>query len=499
MAAARRAAYLGISLSTTTVGLLVRSRKGDEEYVAHPMLGRTAVLGEPAFTHDELPLVLLHCLVTLEQRGWTFHNQNGCLAIAVRQHDLTLADDRLRPLLPALTWESNAASVEADALNADPQVTAEVGPVAARMLTPKAQWLLARRPELRDRLRWVLTTADWIGARLTGEPRFGSSDGLSNAQLRQSDKAPARKTLAKAGLAPRWQPPVVKSGEVAGTVDSERATGVWTTVARLLHGWRVGAPLGDNHAGAWGMSVAGPGRVVLSAGSSGTAVGVCPRGALAKVGAVLPPDRPPPLQFEFFDETLLLTMLPRCCVAWDAFRATLPADLRDDFGRINQLAERVPLDAPLPLWKSAGAKEKLPREWAAADVGRQIAGAQFSVAVGLLQYASDLVKVLRAARVEPTEFVLTGGLGQSPLFQQVVLAGLELLAPGRSLSVSARTGPDRFQAAARGALMAAMLPDHGGELSGIARKMDCVQPCPQGAPERLAALGARLKKLLPAE
>ena len=59
----------------------------------------------------------------------------------------------------------------------------------------------------------------------------------------------------------------------------------------------------------------------------------------------------------------------------------------------------------------------------------------------------------------PVNFVLTGGLSQSEFFQQVFQAGVQLLAPGAKVLISARKGPLRYQTAAYGALLNAMRPE----------------------------------------
>ncbi len=62
------------------------------------------------------------------------------------------------------------------------------------------------------------------------------------------------------------------------------------------------------------------------------------------------------------------------------------------------------------------------------------------------------------AKETVSRFVLTGGLSQSPFFQQVFHAGVQLLNPKAKLLISARQGPLRYQTAAYGALLNAMRP-----------------------------------------
>ncbi|WP_197442533.1 FGGY family carbohydrate kinase [Lignipirellula cremea] len=489
------AAWLGFDISTTAVTALVRSKDGEEDFVAAPMQGRTTWFEQPAFDHNYLPLLLLHTIVSFQNRGWSFADQQGCLALSIRQHDLTLLDADGRPLGPAITWECSIAEEEAAQLNADSQVQDEVGPVAARMLTPKAQWLLERDPSLRSRIHTLCTTADWINAELTGKASFGSSDGLSNAQLKQRGKTCATYALEKAGLPPDWQPPVVHSGQVVGPVrDAAGGRPLWRPLLELLQGWRVGAPLGDNNAGALGMGVHAPGRLALSAGSSGTAVTVCPGSDLPSPTA----GEAAPLQFEFYDLTMLLTMLPRCALAYDKFRADyLPAELIDSHEQLNQMALDADLgEDSLVLVESTPSGEMVPAGWSELSPGQQTASMQFSIAVGLLRQAQAILQYLPGAEESIRECVLTGGLSQSQFFQETIAVGMTVLAGSCRTLVSARTGPSRFQAASRGAMMTAMLPDREQDLSAIALEMEEVEACPQPTGERATQLTARLQQAL---
>lgn len=485
----RAAKYWGIDISTSAVTSLIRDAEGNEDFTAIPMRGRTTWHDQPAFDHAHLPELLLQTVVQFEERGWQFEDMGGCLVISIRQHDLTLLDAEGSLLGPAITWECSVATEQEAALNANDAVVAEVGPVAARMLTPKCQWLLAQQPDLKSRIAHLMTTGDWINYQLTGKLSFGSSDGLSNAQLNQQTKECATTTISAAGLDPAWQPPVVHAGSLVGEVrEPENANEGWLALIGKLQSWRVGSPLGDNNAGALGMGVHEPGRLALSAGSSGTAIAVCDNAELPENSSIeWKEGHGAPLQFEFFSQTMLLTMLHRCALAYDAFCETLPAELRGDHEKINQMALAADLTGNALLRvHSDTAGEHYPEAdpsiassgWSELSVGQQIASMQLSIAAGLLSYAQDILLFLGDAK--PHDCVLTGGLSQSPFFQAAITAGMETLAPGCQVFVSSRTGPSRFQAAARGALMAAMLPDQGNDLAASAAAMEQVERCPQG-------------------
>jgi hypothetical protein len=105
-------------------------------------------------------------------------------------------------------------------------------------------------------------------------------------------------------------------------------------------------------------------------------------------------------------------------------------------------------------------------------LGEQVASTQYSICLELLLHARTMlgeilslgVSATAATHVEPSvapvkQFVLTGGLSQSPYFQQIFHTGIGMIAPDASGMLSAREGPLRFQTAAYGALINSMRPD----------------------------------------
>jgi hypothetical protein len=77
----------------------------------------------------------------------------------------------------------------------------------------------------------------------------------------------------------------------------------------------------------------------------------------------------------------------------------------------------------------------------------------------LLLLTRAMLDEVPAAQKPVSRYVLTGGLSQSPFFQQVFTAGAQLLHPQARVLISARKGPLRHQTAAYGALLNAMRPD----------------------------------------
>ena len=147
--------------------------------------------------------MILTLLDDLEQEGWSF--AQAALSFAVRQHDMVLLDGDGQLLIPALSWQCNAASSEVQQLRKQ-GAEEVVGRVEERFILPKLMWALSAKPSLRKSISQVMTTGDWIAALLTGKSRLSTSDALSNGLLVQKTKRLSADVMRKAKLKPEWFP-----------------------------------------------------------------------------------------------------------------------------------------------------------------------------------------------------------------------------------------------------------------------------------------------------
>ena len=215
-------AWGGFDLSTTGLGLGVRSASGEEAYVHAKMRGATTWMGQPAFAVQQTPGMTLTLLDDLERGGLVA--LPGGLSFAVRQHDMVLLDAAGQLLIPALSWQCNAASSQVEQLRKQGAEDV-VGRVEERFILPKLMWALRAQPTLRKSVAQVMTTGDWIAGLLTGISRLSTSDALSNGLLIQKTKRLAADVMRKARLKPEWFPQVIASGKVVGTVNSRPMAG----------------------------------------------------------------------------------------------------------------------------------------------------------------------------------------------------------------------------------------------------------------------------------
>lgn len=455
----KTAAWGGFDLSTTGLGLGVRSQQGEEAYAHVKMQGATTWKGQPAFALEQTPRMILHVLDQLEERGWVF--DNTALSFAVRQHDMVLLDRAGEPILPALSWQCNAATEQVLQLRRQ-GAEEHVGRIEERFILPKLMWALTQQPGLRQSIATVMTTGDWIGYLLTGKARLSTSDAISNGLLVQKTKQLAGQVMVQAKLTPDWFPQVIGSGRLIGRTSPRPVDGAdehWMALKRRLAGSPIISGLGDNHATGVGCGLAEDDfeTIVISAGTSGTINRVCSASVSLAGRAAC---------FEYYKNRLLLMMLADCCKWYDRFVAHYAPGYVDRLGDLNTEVEQADL-AGLRRVLHGGGKEVYPPDWHTLTVGQQAASTQLSIMLELLLLVRAMLAEVADAKRPVTRFVLTGGLSQSPFFQQVFHAGIGLLQPSAKLLISARQGPLRYQTAAYGALLNAMrltVPDAADRL-----------------------------------
>ncbi|REJ67074.1 MAG: hypothetical protein DWQ31_12505 [Planctomycetota bacterium] len=461
------AAWAGFDLSTTGLGVGVRSAAGAEDYAHLAVRGATKWKGEPAFELEHVPGMILAVLKKLERAGWAF--EKTAVSFAVRQHDMALLDKTQSPLMPALSWQCNAASSEVAQLRTL-GAEATVGRIEERFILPKLIWVLKKAPALRSRLKHVMTTGDWIALCLTGRARLSTSDAISNGLLLQASKRLAADVMRKAKLRPEWFPDVLQSGKAVGRVSSRVDLGGddWAKVRALLAGSQVVAGLGDNHATGvgCGLDEQDTATMVVSAGTSGTINRVCrPAAQLAGEAAC----------FEYYRSRLLLMMLADCCNWYDRFVAKFAAKYKSRLGELNDLAAAADLGRVQRVLHSGG-KETYAPAWNKLSLGEKVASTQFSIMLELLLLIKAMQHEVAGGEHDVQRFVLTGGLSQSKFFQQVFCAGVRLLEPRARVELSARKGPLRYQTAAYGALLNAMRPSDPHAAEELCPVRACAAP-----------------------
>lgn len=440
------AEVLGFDLSTTALAAGVRSATGKEDFVSIPMEGAVKWRGEPSFDLNVLPELLKKALKEFQSRGWSF-SQPGACSFSVRQHDMVLLDKGNVPLIPALSWQCNAAVSEVEELQ-KMGAEAVVGKIEPRFILPKLMWAIKESAGIRKRINLVMTTGDYIAFMLTGMPFLSTSDALSNGLLEQKNKNLSDEALDRAGFDLSWFPLPIQSGEIVGAIKRRLAQDRWKPIAEILESWQIAAGLDDNHAGGVGCGLSDFETIVISAGSSGTVIRKC-RPDLKLLGRAA--------CFEYYDDRLLLMMLADCAVWYDRFVK--------QFGEGKNLSELDDLALKADLakirrifqeWDDKGWREIYPENWGTLTLTEKVASTQASIAVRFLSLVREMLGEAPGAP-EIKRFILTGGMSQSRFFQNIFAVGLPTLVEDAEVLVSNCQGPLANKSAARGAMINAMV------------------------------------------
>jgi xylulokinase len=217
----------------------------------------------------------------------------AALAVGAQQHGAVLLDEGGATVRPALLWNDTRSAPQAAALVTELGAHAwadAVGsvPVASFTVT-KLRWVAEHEPEAAARTACVCLPHDWLTWRLAGggpggdpavRPVTDRGDASGTGYWSPSDARYLDALVQQAfGRRPEL-PAVVGPSEPAGAVGAD------PRLRDLLGpGTLLAAGTGDNMATALALGV-GPGEVVVSIGTSGTAFAVAEQGCADPRGEV---------------------------------------------------------------------------------------------------------------------------------------------------------------------------------------------------------------------
>ncbi|MBV2363695.1 xylulokinase [Streptomonospora nanhaiensis] len=197
----------------------------------------------------------------------------SAIGVAAQQHGMVALDSAGEVVRPALLWNDNRSAGAARDLIAElggPRAWAQaVGSVPVASLTvTKLRWLAEHEPANAARAERVLLPHDWLTWRLTGGTGGGEAltdrgDASGTGYYSPAEGAYRTDLLRAAFGRDLATPRVAGPADTAGPVRAAGLPGIGT----------VSVGTGDNMAAALGLG-AGPGDVVVSLGTSGTAFAV---------------------------------------------------------------------------------------------------------------------------------------------------------------------------------------------------------------------------------
>lgn len=213
------------------------------------------------------------------------------IAVGGQQHGMVTLDDAGHVVRPALLWNDIRSAAAARDLVAElggPKAWADaVGSVPLASFTvSKLRWLAQHEPELAERVHDVVLPHDWLTAGLVDVGLPGASGGVAGAGGRTTGGARGEVAVSTlvtdrgdASGTGYWSP---ASGEYRSdllelafgrAIGTPRVLAPHEVAGESAYGMLVGPGTGDNMGAALGLG-AGPGDVVVSLGTSGTAFAV---------------------------------------------------------------------------------------------------------------------------------------------------------------------------------------------------------------------------------
>jgi xylulokinase len=195
--------------------------------------------------------------------------QVTALGLSGQMHGIVLADDRGRPLRPAVLWADVRSSEQLLAyreLDEDARRRL-ANPPAVGMAGPTLLWLRDQEPDVYASARWALQPKDWLRLRLTGVVAAESSDASATLLYDLHSDGWAYPVVEALGLHPGLLAPLVASSNVAGTLTREIAGRLG-----LRAGLPVAAGAADTAAAMLGAGLLRPGSVQLTVGTGGQIV-----------------------------------------------------------------------------------------------------------------------------------------------------------------------------------------------------------------------------------
>jgi xylulokinase len=203
----------------------------------------------------------------LQRAGDGLLERASAIAVAGQQHGMVALDAAGEPVRDALLWNDLRSSREAadvvDYLGGPESCAATIGTVPTAAITvTKLRWMSLNEPNNAARVASVLLPHDYLTWLLGGRTAMTTDHGDASGTGYYS---PARR---------EWLPEIAAWAlrrQVAPALPELAAPAA--AVGRTRHGAMIAAGTGDNMAAALGLGI-GPGDVVVSIGTSGTAFAV---------------------------------------------------------------------------------------------------------------------------------------------------------------------------------------------------------------------------------
>jgi xylulokinase len=396
-------------------------------------------------------------------------DQIAAVGLTGQMHGLTALDKNGKPLRPAILWNDGRSAPQCAA------VTEKVGAkrlyqIIGTMLlpgftAPKLLWVHENEPDIYKEVAHILLPKDYVRYKLSGAFVIDVADGSGMSLIDIGKRQWSDEMLAAFDIPRAWLPDLCESPEVCAYV-SEEAAG--------MTGLKAGTPIvggaGDQPAGGVGNGIVSMGQASLTVGTSGVAYAVSDHYAPEPDGRLHTFCGPMP--GTWFHMGVMLSAAGGLRWLHDELVPNMSYD------EINRLAESVSRGAQGLLFAPylSGERNPHPDPLArGAFVGLTLRHGLPHLIRSVMEGCSfgmrDLLELLRALGVNPSEAVISGGAANSPVWRQLTtdIMGIPLYTVNTSEGAA-------FGAAILAAVGAGAYPDVPLACAQMVRKVDTIQP-----------------------
>lgn len=348
------------------------------------------------------------------------------LGVGGQMHGLVMLDKEDRVLRPAILWNDGRTHRETVFLNENIQeLGRRTGNMAfAGFTAPKILWVRDNEPELFAATEKIMLPKDYLNYRLTGAHATDLSDASGMLLLDVEHRCWSKEMLSLCSLRQEQLPRLYESGRPIG--------GLLPEVAELL-GLRseicVIAGAGDNAASAMGVGAFTEGTCNISLGTSGT--------------LFIPTDRFLPLENRAIHNfchangkyhLMACILSAASCNLWFCKEVLGSTDYAGEQAKIaeEKLGENTVFFLPYLMGERSPINNT---DASACFIGLRADTKREDMVQAVLEGVAfalrDNLEEIRAAGLQVSESLLTGGGARSPLWQRIIAAvlGLPLLLP----------------------------------------------------------------------
>jgi xylulokinase len=403
-------------------------------------------------------------------------DQVAAIGLTGQMHGLTPLDKDGKPVRPAILWNDQRSGAQCAAITEKigaRRLYKLIGSILLPGFTaPKIMWVRQNEPDAYARIAHVLLPKDYVRYRLSGAFVADVADASGFGLMDIGTRTWNDELIAAYDIPRAWLPALCESPDVCAYVSAEAAAQT---------GLKAGTPIvggaGDQPAAAIGMGVVDEGMASLAIGTSGVAH------AIAKRYAPEPDGRLHtfcgPMAGTWLQMGVMLSAAGGLRWVHDEFT---PGQSYDD---LNRMAESVPRGSLGLLFAPylTGERNPHPDPFArGAFVGftlrHGLAHLVRSAMEGIAYGMRDQLELLRSLGVNPAEAVVTGGAANSTVWRQLTteIMGIPLY------TINTNEG-SAFGAAILAAVGAGAYPDVPAACAQMVRKVDVIQPDPEGVAE----------------